>query len=191
MPGDDLVAARLRQPLPSQRSKRLLKALAHSVAQPRRSASRSARSQWFRSIDPISPTPVARVNARPAARARTSGLPAPRWLSTTPAGRASVVCRKRVGFERDVVAEPLGLLVGVGVAADPGEQARSSRRPPARTRQPEPLAHPQRDQASAGSRAPSAARAPGRRPATAWRPVRQGGHESGCSAWLSIASRFV
>ena len=67
-------------------------------------------------------------------RAPASPRPAPEVAQHERRAAAPVMSRPEVGLERQVVAEPLRLLVGVGVAPDPGEQARRSRRPRARPR---------------------------------------------------------
>jgi hypothetical protein len=63
-------------------------------------------------------------------------------------GRGSlthVVSVVGVALEQGVVAKPLGLFIGVGVAADPGEQPRVVDRLPLRIAEPVDLAEPERE----------------------------------------------
>src|SRR5262249_55197617 len=56
-----------------------------------------------------------------------------------------IVDEAPVGLENNVIAEPLGLLVGIGVAANPGHQARVIDDDAIRLAKAQALAHPQRD----------------------------------------------
>ena len=62
------------------------------------------------------------------------------------AGHARHVRRAGVGLERQVVPEPLRLLVGVDVATDPRDQARVVDEPPCLLVEAQALGEPQRDQ---------------------------------------------
>ena len=86
-------------------------------------------------------------NATPSRARSSSGLPRAEVAEhEAPAARPAHVDLSRVALERDVVAEPLGLLVGVGVAADPGEQPGVVDDHALGLVEPQALAHPQRDQ---------------------------------------------
>ena len=82
-------------------------------------------------------------------------------------------------LERDVVAEPLDLLVGVGVAADVDQQRAVVGGRPRLVVQRQQLAQAQRDPALAQARAPSAGRTRDRSPATTPRAARPAGHRIG------------
>ena len=84
----------------------------------------------------------------PTRKRCSGGLPAPSRRRPAAVGaqaRQLVVVLARL--QRDVVAEPLRLLVGVGVAADVDEQRRVVDDRPRLLVEPEPLGEPQRDQA--------------------------------------------
>ena len=113
------------------------------------SASDAASAAWWSIIPSRSRRPERRTRARRGSDA-AAGCPAP-------TSRSSPRRRPRlrdswsylVGLQRDVVAEPLGLLVGVGVAADVDQQRRVVDDRPLLLVEADPLGQPQRDQALA------------------------------------------
>lgn len=130
-------------PFPSQRSKLSLRLRRTSSPRPRRSASASAARQWFLQHAQGRPPPA------PEERHPESGPLQQRLPGTEVAQQDSdpaAVRVERVGLQRDVVAEPLGLLVRVGVAPHPGEQPGVVDDRPLGLVQAQWLAHPERDQ---------------------------------------------
>src|SRR6266566_1112045 len=126
--------APLGTPLPSQRSKVCSTLSLTRWGRPSRSPRPSAASQWF-SI-------MASATRRPAPAEM------PKDEQRLSGDRAEVGVPE-VGLQGHLVAEPLRLLVGVDVAAHPGQQGRVVHDLPVGFVQAHPLGQPQRDQALA------------------------------------------
>ena len=90
------------------------------------------------------------ANSSPIRKRCSGGLPAPsRRIAAAAARTLPQLVVVLAGLQRDVVAEPLRLLVGVGVAADVDEQRGVVDGRALLLVEPEPLGEPQRDQALA------------------------------------------
>ena len=145
------VARQLARPALARPTARRRRRAPSSTSSGSPSCSPSARASaacW--AIMPSSSRWPESANSRPTRKRCSGGLPAP--SSRNPAAVARrplqlVVVLARL--QRDVVAEPLRLLVGVGVAADVDQQRRVVDDRPRLLVEPEPLGEPQRDQALA------------------------------------------
>ena len=137
------------QPRPSQRSYEAPRLSRTPSGSPSCSASAARDARRAAATTPsISRWPET-ANSSPTRRRCSGGLPAPRrrTIDTTDGERCAASWPYFVAFRRDVVAEPLRLLVRVGVAADVDEQRRVVDDRALLLVEPEALREAQRDQA--------------------------------------------
>ena len=136
-----------------------------------RRASGPSRAWW--AIMPSTSRCPDSANSSPTRKRCSGGLPGaeqPHAARPPRAGSGLVVVL--AGLQRDVVAEPLRLLVRVGVTADVDRAAPCSRRPRAPPRRARSARRAAARSGTGAARAPSAARSRDRSRATARRPAR-------------------
>ena len=134
-------------PLPSQRSKLSLRLLRTGSPRPRRPASSSAASQWLRRST-IAFRRTASGSSSQVLSLSSGGRPRPTAVprEVEQIDGSSHVVVVAVPLQRDVISEPLCLLICIRVAAHPRQQPREVGDFALSLIEGEELGHPQRDE---------------------------------------------